>query len=272
MGNQANNNLNVNHLTNDPQYQQILRDLYANNPRQIIQDYPQYLQNQDQHPARFNRQLEIKKTVPIQNDLYFIKNSLKFQQLDLSAYQLQFKFSCKERVQVKVHMIAKETIDSNFITQKIDCCITNQQDFEPGDEQFYNNCQLDIRNYQIEQLTNIDINKRFFPLIILLISQTKKVYQYCYLKILPEELKIEIRDVKIERKGKAYSVKDIYGRLNESDDKECVICLTNKISALIIPCKHMCLCQMCCNNLMQRSSKCPICRNKIESFRVILKS
>jgi hypothetical protein len=36
---------------------------------------------------------------------------------------------------------------------------------------------------------------------------------------------------------------------NSTDEKECAICLTEKIDTMIIPCKHMCLCRGCCDDL-----------------------
>ena len=37
------------------------------------------------------------------------------------------------------------------------------------------------------------------------------------------------------------------------EDKECAICLTEKIDTMIIACKHMCLCQNCCSDLRFRA-------------------
>jgi len=30
-----------------------------------------------------------------------------------------------------------------------------------------------------------------------------------------------------------------------SEDKDCAICLCEKVDTMIIPCKHMCLCKAC---------------------------
>ena len=46
-----------------------------------------------------------------------------------------------------------------------------------------------------------------------------------------------------------------------SDDKECAICLTNRVDTIVLPCKHMCSCSSCCEDLRKRARKCPICRN-----------
>ena len=46
---------------------------------------------------------------------------------------------------------------------------------------------------------------------------------------------------------------------------ECVICLTERRSITILPCRHVCLCASCAFELgRQSSNKCPICRTTIE--------
>lgn len=48
---------------------------------------------------------------------------------------------------------------------------------------------------------------------------------------------------------------------NDNDEMKCVICLENNKSYLFYPCKHVCCCEKCSNNL----KICPICRKNIES-------
>ena len=48
---------------------------------------------------------------------------------------------------------------------------------------------------------------------------------------------------------------------DEDDSKKCVICLEEDKCILLMPCKHVCCCEGCSNDV----NKCPICRNKIES-------
>ena len=47
-------------------------------------------------------------------------------------------------------------------------------------------------------------------------------------------------------------------------DKECVICFSEKIDTIIMPCRHMCLCISCTISLQKsgkpQNRKCPICR------------
>lgn len=54
-------------------------------------------------------------------------------------------------------------------------------------------------------------------------------------------------------------------KLRVSDtDKECVVCFSEKIDTIIMPCRHMCLCIACASSLQKsdkpQARKCPICR------------
>jgi hypothetical protein len=48
----------------------------------------------------------------------------------------------------------------------------------------------------------------------------------------------------------------------DSDDDEglCVICLCEPKDTCCIPCRHLCLCQGCANELQKHSPRCPVCR------------
>lgn len=43
----------------------------------------------------------------------------------------------------------------------------------------------------------------------------------------------------------------------------CVVCLERKKSVLVMPCKHLCLCKTCSDQLLQYQNHCPMCRKDI---------
>ncbi len=60
--------------------------------------------------------------------------------------------------------------------------------------------------------------------------------------------------------------------------RECVACLSDEKDTIILPCRHMCLCSDCAENLRGRASKCPMCRQSkifskgckiLENFSII---
>lgn len=59
---------------------------------------------------------------------------------------------------------------------------------------------------------------------------------------------------------------NVFGLAKEPD---CVICLSEKATNLILPCKHNCVCKDCCASLFslpEYDRKCPLCRNGANSF------
>ena len=49
-------------------------------------------------------------------------------------------------------------------------------------------------------------------------------------------------------------------------DWECVVCLDQAKTILLLPCRHMCVCRDCCTSILNvESSVCPLCRNPIDS-------
>ncbi|MGH0133708.1 UNVERIFIED_CONTAM: hypothetical protein FKN15_053296 [Acipenser sinensis] len=74
--------------------------------------------------------------------------------------------------------------------------------------------------------------------------------------------------------GVTYLLQEIYGIENKyntqeskvADDEisdnsaECVVCLSDVRDTLILPCRHLCLCNTCADTLRYQANCCPICR------------
>lgn len=79
--------------------------------------------------------------------------------------------------------------------------------------------------------------------------------------------------------GLCYLLQEIYGIENKNltrpitdddlDDNgsECVICMCDSRDTLILPCRHLCLCNSCADSLRYQANNCPICR---APFRALL--
>jgi hypothetical protein len=52
-----------------------------------------------------------------------------------------------------------------------------------------------------------------------------------------------------------------------TNESTCVICLSDIRNVLLLPCRHLCLCSSCAENLKFQSANCPICR---VPFRALL--
>ncbi|XP_028912702.1 E3 ubiquitin ligase RNF157 isoform X2 [Ornithorhynchus anatinus] len=81
-------------------------------------------------------------------------------------------------------------------------------------------------------------------------------------------------DGRFQVDGVSYLLQEIYGienKYNTQDSKvaedevsdnsaECVVCLSDVRDTLILPCRHLCLCNTCADTLRYQANNCPICR------------
>lgn len=74
--------------------------------------------------------------------------------------------------------------------------------------------------------------------------------------------------------GAVYNAYDIFGveanaeidPLTEETQSTCVICMSEPRTTIVIPCRHMCLCEGCAESLKVQSVKCPICRGPVRGL------
>eukprot|EP01017_Pseudomicrothorax_dubius_P048518 TRINITY_DN8840_c0_g1_i2.p1 TRINITY_DN8840_c0_g1~~TRINITY_DN8840_c0_g1_i2.p1 ORF type:complete len:113 (-),score=17.41 TRINITY_DN8840_c0_g1_i2:87-425(-) len=96
-------------------------------------------------------------------------------------------------------------------------------------------------------------------------SPLPDIKSYLYCKFANSGGKIDVKIIKqsFEVNGTYYVMEEVYG-INEN--KDCVICLTEPVNTVIEPCKHMCLCHNCADELEKKSRKCPMCRQVMDSY------
>jgi hypothetical protein len=46
---------------------------------------------------------------------------------------------------------------------------------------------------------------------------------------------------------------------------ECVVCMVENSTEILVPCGHLCMCKSCCELLLKCRSNCPICRREVQS-------
>jgi len=52
----------------------------------------------------------------------------------------------------------------------------------------------------------------------------------------------------------------------EREDKLCVICVDKEKCIMILPCRHLCICESCQEPLRTHRNNCPICRKEIKQM------
>lgn len=78
--------------------------------------------------------------------------------------------------------------------------------------------------------------------------------------------------------GIPFEIKTIYGMADEheavegeqdvdvkedTENKECLICLDIEKDTVIMPCGHLCICSDCGKGLIKAKHTCPVCRGHI---------
>lgn len=111
--------------------------------------------------------------------------------------------------------------------------------------------------------------------------------QTTYAKLRQDEhgaWQVAVLKQKIFVKGVSYELQEIYGMegakpggaaaaqgqgggapYDELEGRECVICMSAARDTMVLPCRHMCMCQECASALKTQTSRCPICRDEITS-------
>lgn len=126
---------------------------------------------------------------------------------------------------------------------------------------------------------------RRFHIVIRLEPQNHhhRYVEYYGFQVIREENTFECKLVKhkLEIKENVFYIYDIYGienikklRYDKDSPVQCIICLDQNISVIILPCRHMCLCLKCTNLFQEKKQdnkpvmkhECPICRMEIKSF------
>uniref|UniRef100_A0A061S626 RING-type E3 ubiquitin transferase n=1 Tax=Tetraselmis sp. GSL018 TaxID=582737 RepID=A0A061S626_9CHLO len=90
---------------------------------------------------------------------------------------------------------------------------------------------------------------------------------------------VKVQQQKIWVNGTSYELQEIYGMESSSSSSqgttnvaemdygsECVICMSNRRDTTVLPCRHMCMCSECAQQLRHRTNRCPICREVVESL------
>ncbi|TMW59509.1 hypothetical protein Poli38472_004578 [Pythium oligandrum] len=92
------------------------------------------------------------------------------------------------------------------------------------------------------------------------------VSQCVAIDFLPTPLKAEkFNPVVVKRinytKNDAFITQEIFGH-NAGTSGECVICLEGELSVVLLPCRHLCVCRVCLDEI----DRCPICRAKFSTY------
>ncbi|XP_061711686.1 uncharacterized protein LOC133520982 [Cydia pomonella] len=205
-------------------------------------------------------------------------------------YNIEFTFDCDARIAITIfYFCTEEVTPTGVVYYPRDPAMTSQTyHYKKGANQQF--CQLahvfdPSRHADEELLYNADTE--IIPVAIYCvvdegqdeirqshttIAVVEKHSDGTYvLKALKQKLFVD---------GLCYLLQEIYGIENKNLDtkptsdeeteeggSECVICMCDVRDTLILPCRHLCLCNSCADSLRYQANNCPICR---APFRALL--
>uniref|UniRef100_A0A1B6E1R7 RING-type E3 ubiquitin transferase n=1 Tax=Clastoptera arizonana TaxID=38151 RepID=A0A1B6E1R7_9HEMI len=208
-----------------------------------------------------------------------------------TVFNIEFTFDCDCRTAITIYYFATEDITPAGLTYNSrDSSLTSETFFfKRGSNQLFSQPThiFDPTPYTDEELA-YNPDKEIFPIVIHCVAQegpedqrqshtTVSIVERhadgnYMLKALKQKLFVD---------GLVYLLQEIYGIENKacelskggSDDEtedngsECVICMCDMRDTLILPCRHLCLCNSCADSLRYQANNCPICR---APFRALL--
>jgi len=143
-------------------------------------------------------------------------------------------------------------------------------------------CPMNLTQYPMRDLTHY--RDDFYPVVIAIEAlfpasyrgRVKKSVQYTLGAFAVEadnSFRFKLLKQKLLYNKTIFELIDMYGKENASGSaqadetqRECVICFTVVKDTVVLPCRHLCLCQGCSQIVRMQNNTCPICRSRIESF------
>ena len=126
---------------------------------------------------------------------------------------------------------------------------------------------MDIENFNCEYCNeNNEISENLNPKIIIQLKKANIIQGDRFVFDNPEEDPYDRKIIDSLIPTKLYEMmgrRIIREEEEEKEEKNCVVCLTNKIEWIIAPCGHKCLCPECGKQYKQPNKKCPICKENI---------
>uniref|UniRef100_A0A8C8H6C7 E3 ubiquitin-protein ligase n=1 Tax=Oncorhynchus tshawytscha TaxID=74940 RepID=A0A8C8H6C7_ONCTS len=130
---------------------------------------------------------------------------------------------------------------------------------------------INLSEWADEELL-FDMDKDVFPMVVqATVDEGEDHMGHSHVLLATFE---KVRSFKSDVDGVSYLLQEIYGIENKynsqeskvADDEisdnsaECVVCLSDVRDTLILPCRHLCLCNACADTLRYQANCCPICR------------
>lgn len=198
-------------------------------------------------------------------------------------YGVEFTFDSDARVAITIYCQAFEEFSNGMAvyTPKMPTMVSETVHYKRGVSQQFSlpAFKIDFSEWKEEDL-NFDLDRGVFPMVIqAVVDEGDDCLGHAHVLLAAFERHMDgsfsVKPLKQKQivDRVSYLLQEIYGIENKnnqetkpSDDEnsdnsnECVVCLSDLRDTLILPCRHLCLCNSCADTLRYQANNCPICR------------
>ncbi|XP_034297305.1 E3 ubiquitin-protein ligase MGRN1 isoform X1 [Pantherophis guttatus] len=203
-----------------------------------------------------------------------------------ALYSLEFTFDADARVAITIYCQATEELIGGMAvySTKNPSLQSETVHYKRGVSQQFSlpSFKIDFSDWKDEEL-NFDLDRGIFPVVIQATVDegdvVVEVTGHAHILLAAFEKHVDgsfsVKPLKQKQivDRVSYLLQEIYGIENKNnqetkpcDDEnsdnsnECVVCLSDLRDTLILPCRHLCLCNSCADTLRYQANNCPICR------------
>lgn len=216
-----------------------------------------------------------------------------------SEVSLEFIFDCDSPCYVQIHFHAKEYIHGlalSLMYEKNEVLSSEKFYFDTGSNILFNEFSFKPDDYNIiavgknfnENSESNDNSSSSYSQVVIEIrsigekneTSHNEHVQLTFCNIVKSNDKNSFLMLKPQRQklfidGVLYLLQEVYGIENkeyetsmiDENGSECIICMSDIRDTVILPCRHLCICNNCAETLRYKQNNCPICRSP---FRALL--
>ncbi|XP_040315042.1 E3 ubiquitin-protein ligase MGRN1 isoform X2 [Herpailurus yagouaroundi] len=200
-------------------------------------------------------------------------------------YSLEFTFDADARVAITIYCQAvEEFLNGTAVYSPRSPALQSETvHYKRGVSQQFSlpSFKIDFSEWKDDEL-NFDLDRGVFPVVIQAVVDEGDVVEvtgHAHVLLAAFEKHVDgsfsVKPLKQKQivDRVSYLLQEIYGIENKNNQEtkpsdeensdnsnECVVCLSDLRDTLILPCRHLCLCNSCADTLRYQASNCPICR------------
>ncbi|XP_016397971.1 probable E3 ubiquitin-protein ligase MGRN1 isoform X1 [Sinocyclocheilus rhinocerous] len=198
-------------------------------------------------------------------------------------YSVEFCFDTDARVAITLYCQAFEEFTNGMAiySPKSPSMVSETVHYKRGINQQFSlpSFKIDFTKWNPEEL-NFDLDKGVFPLVVqAIVDDGDDVTGHAHVLLAAFERHVDgsfsVKPLKQKQivDRVSYLLQEIYGIENRNNQEtkptedensdnssECVVCLSDLRDTIILPCRHLCLCNACADTLRYQANNCPICR------------